>query len=156
TQYDLYVRAACTQYSNSDRVGPESFTTKEACDDPSDVQVSNITYKSADVAWTPGNDETEWHVIYGESGFDIHIDGDTINVNGTPHTRLTGLDDDTEYDVYVVGICAPNVLSDPTDPKTFKTEKDLSVNSEVFNNFIYYPNPVKEKLNLKAGSKIER
>ncbi len=71
------------------------------CPQPYDVAASNITTTSADIAWTTGG-AAAWNLQYGVSGFVLGA-GTTI-VATNPKT-LTGLTQNTDYDVYVQDDC---------------------------------------------------
>ncbi len=70
------------------------------------------------IAWFGGGGVTEWIVIYGTSGFDPAVEGDTLFVSGTPMANLTGLDEFTCYDFYIVPDCGVDVVSCLSAPST--------------------------------------
>lgn len=91
-----------------------------ACPKPTALTASNPTWQGATLAWTAGSDETEWKVIYGAAGFDPASEGTTIdNVTTNPYT-LTGLTQETTYDVYVKAVKGSDV-SPVSDKATFTT-----------------------------------
>ncbi|MCC5922285.1 MAG: T9SS type A sorting domain-containing protein [Crocinitomicaceae bacterium] len=90
-----------------------------SCPRPSDLMVSNILPSSADVAWTAGGNETEWELQYGPAGFTPGT-GTSVVTTNNPYA-LTGLDVDTEYDIYVRGICAVGDTSTWRGPENFMT-----------------------------------
>ena len=69
-----------------------------SCRKPSDLQVSNITTTSADLVWTPGDNEEEWQICL--NGDEEHLI--TADANGY---TLTGLDELTNYTVKVRANC---------------------------------------------------
>ncbi|MDQ7918361.1 GEVED domain-containing protein [Mesonia sp. MT50] len=153
TEYEVYVRAICEADDQSDFNGPVAFMTLEMlCDMPSDLVVAEVTDTTADVSWTQVGNETEWEIVYGAPGFDPETEGTTITTQDNP-TTLMNLDPETDYEVYVIAICADG-NSEPLGPEAFTTEI-LSVNTQVFENLSFYPNPVKNQLTLKAGKQIE-
>jgi len=100
-----------------------SFTTvldPLACNDPSDIIISDITTNEATVSWTENGAGTEWIVLYGPTGFDPMTEGDQVTVTPDPTTTLIELTDDTEYDVYVQAICGVET-SGWAGPVTFST-----------------------------------
>src|SRR5690625_4072983 len=123
------------------------------CPAPSDIIVE-VGEQSVDVSWTPGGDEDQWTVIYGEAGFNPQVDGETIIVNDTPETILTNLEPETDYNVYVMAMCDGDSPSGLVGPKTFNSG-DMSIEDYLFEDFTYYPNPIKDQLTLKAGTQIE-
>lgn len=92
-----------------------------SCAAPTDLAVSNISGDAADLSWTAGGEETEWKVLYGEAGFDPATAGTSVDVDGTPETTLTDLDEDTEYEFYVRAICGEGDESAWTGPVAFTT-----------------------------------
>lgn len=84
---------------------------------PSNITVTNINYFTADVSWTTTGNETSWTIEYGPSGFTPGT-GTTETANASPFT-LTGLSEDTEYDVYVTAVCGAG--SQAGGPATFST-----------------------------------
>ena len=65
---------------------------------PTSVIISNESYTSMDVDWTPGT-ETDWEVRYTPSGGSPTV----VSVSPSPTTTLTGLDSGTDYDIEVRG-----------------------------------------------------
>ncbi|MGO1751969.1 MAG: choice-of-anchor J domain-containing protein, partial [Psychroflexus sp.] len=99
------------------------FDSPPSCIEPTDVVFSNITLDSADVSWTANGSETEWEILYGETGFDPAVDGTSVmDTDGTLGETLTGLVDGTLYDVYVRADCGSGDLSTWNGPTTFATE----------------------------------
>lgn len=126
-----------------------------ACPAPTDIVVSNVASTTAEVSWTAGGTETEWEIKYGATGFDPNTTGMSVLDNdGILGETLDNLDPETVYDVYVRAICNTDTQSDFAGPESFTT-LELSVAREDFSNFIFYPNPVKKQLVLKANTAIE-
>lgn len=84
---------------------------------PSNITVTNINYFTADVSWTTTGDETSWSIEYGPAGFTPGT-GTIETATSSPFT-LTGLVEDTEYDVYVTAVCGAG--SQAGGPATFST-----------------------------------
>ena len=61
--------------------------------------------KWADVSWTAGGTETAWNVEYGLSGFTLGSGGPSTSTSTTPSYSMSGLSDNTSYDVYVQADC---------------------------------------------------
>ncbi len=98
-----------------------SVTIVEAptCPMPSALEISNITESGADASWTPGGDEENWEVHYGEAGF-TPGDGTTDETNQPSYT-FAGLNDNTSYEYYVRAICGAGDTSFWKGPLQFKT-----------------------------------
>src|SRR5690625_3659408 len=122
------------------------------CFAPTEIEIGEISDETVDVSWTAGGEEIQWVVIYGEEGFDPDTEGQSETVDA-PEVTLTNLTPETDYEVYVRAICT-NLNSDLAGPKPFTTD-EMSVDSHIFADFTFYPNPVKDQLTLKAGSHIE-
>lgn len=109
TEYTVLVPAGAVSDGTDDLAYDVewSFTTAldpVACNDPSDIVISGIEEYEATVAWTENGIATQWIVVYGPAGFDPMTEGDQVNVDVTTAT-LTGLEDDTDYEVYVQAVC---------------------------------------------------
>ena len=77
--------------------------TTPTCIKPMDVAVNNITANSANVTWTPRGSESAWDVVVVEHGGDVE-NGVVISATDTIF-EVSGLTDNTEYDVYVRANC---------------------------------------------------
>ncbi|WP_397300461.1 choice-of-anchor J domain-containing protein [Nonlabens ulvanivorans] len=88
------------------------------CPDPLMVAIDSFTNDSATVSWTAEPLATAVNIEYGPCGFTPGT-GTTVVATGNPYT-ITGLTDNTCYDVYVTFDCsgAPSVAS---DVRTFTT-----------------------------------
>lgn len=89
------------------------------CAPVSDVQVSDVMMTTAHVSWTRGAWEPAWRVEYGERGFTLGT-GTVVNTTD-PYVDLTGLDGETDYEVYVQAVCDPANLSDISEPVSLRT-----------------------------------
>ena len=108
-----------------------------SCPSPTALADSNITISTADIYWTPGEDETEWELEYGLYGFS-HGNGTVKHVIDTPTTTLTNLSTATTYDVYVRAICGPADTSLWIGPLSFVTECDIISTYPYTENFDTY------------------
>ena len=72
------------------------------CTMPSALTVSNIGTSSADVTWTPGDNETAWVLEYKAAS---EATWTTQNITTTPSYQLTGLTALTSYQVRVKADC---------------------------------------------------
>lgn len=90
-----------------------------SCPRPTDLMASNLLPNSANIAWTAGGNETEWELEYGPAGFTQGA-GTFVVTSDNPYA-LTGLDPDTEYEIYVRGICAAGDTSTWRGPSSFTT-----------------------------------
>jgi gliding motility-associated-like protein len=74
-----------------------------ACADPYDLVVSNLTQTSAQLAWTPGNSETQWEVVVQPSGTGTPTTAGTIT-SDNPYVA-NGLTPGTTYEFYIRAVC---------------------------------------------------
>ena len=103
-----------------------------SCPAPSNVTVENITVSTAYVTWTVGDRESEWEIVYGESGFDPTTGGTSvIDDNGVLGETLTNLSPGTTYDVYVRALCDVNDVSEFSNAASFTTLVSPPVNDNL-------------------------
>lgn len=75
------------------------------CPAPSDLILTNITYESVDISWTPStSSEHEWKIEYGPVGF-APGSGTTELISTNPSATLNGLNSLTDYEVRVYEQC---------------------------------------------------
>lgn len=93
---------------------------------PTNVEISNIGSSSSDVSWYATPDQTSWEVAYVLGN--QPVTGATI-ISGinTTSTTITGLQNNTSYDVYVRANCN-GTLSDWSIPQSFSIEGRVYVN----------------------------
>lgn len=77
------------------------------CDDETNLAGSEVTTSSATISWIVNGSETAWDVVYGESSI---TDPNTLtpitpNVSLNPTTSLSGLTENTSYNVWVRSAC---------------------------------------------------
>src|SRR5690554_1012875 len=92
------------------------------CPKPLDLQVDAATFSSVDISWTPGDSETDWNVSWGAPGY-TPGDGDEVgNASVTsPSYQITGLTENTYYDIYVQADCGSGDESMWVGPLTIYT-----------------------------------
>lgn len=95
------------------------------CPRPTDLLVTSVNSNSAEISWTAGGLETEWEVEYGEAGFVLGTG--TSMITSTNPEQLTGLFDNTSYDVYVRAVCTPGDSSAWSPVVDFKTTCNVFV-----------------------------
>ena len=113
TTYDIYVESVCdpTNNTTSQASFPNTFTTTVACEQPVGIVVSNITYNSFTVNWTPVGGETEWTVAYR-----VNTASTWTETTVTTHPYIvTGLTGSTTYNVRVKANCSPTEESQWTE-----------------------------------------
>ncbi len=91
----------------------------EGCPQPLNVTTVDRTSNSITIEWTPGGDESNWEVVFVESGADI-----TDAVPGYASEEsftFENLTDDTAYDVYVRANCDDGSTSAWSYKQTIRT-----------------------------------
>src|SRR5690606_27572436 len=96
------------------------------CDAPSDFASGEITTDSVELSWTGTSDS--FTIEYGSAGFTPGT-GTAVAGVSSPFT-LSGLDDNTEYDVYLKSVCTASE-SDWVGPVSFTTLEDTSAPAPV-------------------------
>ncbi|MDG5490910.1 choice-of-anchor L domain-containing protein [Psychroserpens sp. SPM9] len=90
------------------------------CPEPTGLIVENVTGTTADFSWEAGASETDWEYVVQPEG-----SGEPTGA-GTPVTTMTvnetGLDYDTDYEVWVRADCDVNGFSAWTGPVIFETD----------------------------------
>ena len=117
SNYSVEVRSICSATSQSDWTTPMPFTT-QTCQPVTGVSISNITAHGATISWTSTGAAT-YEIEYGMAGFNQGLG--TLVQSNTNSVTLSGLEDDSPYDVYVRSICATGVYSTWSDASTFTT-----------------------------------
>ncbi|GAA3620229.1 reprolysin-like metallopeptidase [Flavivirga jejuensis] len=129
-----------------------------SCPMPSDFVIDDITFNSVDLSWTSNGIETQWELEYGIKGF-TPGQGTTVLTSANPYT-LTGLSEDTDYEIYLKAICGLNSGDNDSNvvvPIDFNLSEVLGV-SEVsfFDGFKFYPTPVNNKLTVESNEEITK
>ncbi len=121
-QYDFLVRAVCGTDWQSENWASITVTTPSGgvpCEAPTNVSAV-VAGNSATISWTANTGNLSYTLEYGPRGF-AHGSGITVNATSSPIT-LSNLDYDTDYDVYVQGVCDQNTLSAWSTVVSFTTE----------------------------------
>ena len=150
TSYDFYVRAVCGTDWTSENWARVSFTTDycaEPCDAPFGV-TATVNLNNVDVSWTPGEGNTAFEVEYGSRGFS-HGSGTTVNAT-EPHATLTGLDYNTQYDLYVRALCGADNYSGWSPVTTFTTGTEGISTADGVSCTIF-PNPATSSTTISVG-----
>jgi hypothetical protein len=125
------------------------------CGVPSNISITNITDTSATVTWqapTTGNSTLFSVYQYAYSTTNTPPAEGTFEPAMT--TNLSGLTPETTYYLFTRTQCGP-IWSDWTSTP-FTTDEALGTGNNKLNGFSYYPNPVKDVLNLTSSSAINK
>ncbi|MBR4535496.1 MAG: fibronectin type III domain-containing protein [Bacteroidales bacterium] len=83
--------------------------TIPSCVKPTLVHTSNVTATTVDVDWTATDDQYAWEIVVVPTGTAV-TDGTPESTSTHPYT-VTGLNDQTSYDVYVRANCGSDYSS---------------------------------------------
>ncbi|MNU72036.1 Fibronectin type III domain protein [compost metagenome] len=89
------------------------------CPQPLSIAVQSAALTTANITWTSGGTETSWQLQYGAPGFTLGS-GTSVLAPTNPDT-ITGLTQNSFYQVYVRAICGPGDTSLWTGPVSFNT-----------------------------------
>ena len=146
--FTVRVRAICSATQQSDWSQPAQFTT-ERCQPVTGVTATATTFETATVSWNPAsNGSGNYEVEYGLSGF-RQGDGTRVTVTGATNYAISGLDEETSYDVYVRSICTAGLTSEWSAVSTFTTPQSDGIQpltSDLQPNI--YPNPASTSATL--------
>ena len=155
--FTVRVRAICSATQQSDWSQPAQFTT-ERCQPVGGVTATATTFETATVSWNPAsNGSGNYEVEYGLSGF-RQGDGTRVTVTGATNYAISGLDEETSYDVYVRSICTAGLTSEWSAVSTFTTPQSDGIQpltSDLQPNI--YPNPATTTVTLtglEPGAKV--
>jgi len=120
----INVRFISTNTSSfgGDDIAIDDFVLEETppCLKPTSLNASNTTTNSADISWTSNDNGVIWEIAYGQKGFNLGNGTRTVT-SSNPYT-ITGLNNNTKYDLYVREICGAGDSSGFSEPVTFRTE----------------------------------
>ncbi|MBK0404491.1 fibronectin type III domain-containing protein [Adhaeribacter sp. BT258] len=123
TAYQFYVTKNCGgSIGNSTTAGPAAFSTTAApvtCNDPTNLNATNITNTTADLAFSPSAGTGTYIVEYGVTGFTPGT-GTIVNVSTSP-ASVSNLTANTTYQFYVTKNCGSGVTSNRVGPASFTT-----------------------------------
>ena len=89
------------------------------CPGATNLTVDDLFGLAADVSWTDSDSSGVWQVEFGTTGF-MPGSGTTFTTND-PFASITGLNENTTYDFYVIKFCDNGDTSALVGPATFTT-----------------------------------
>ena len=133
-------------YDNVNRGQVEDYSIIVSnCEDPGNVQISQVNNTSIELSWTPGGNENSWNIRYNLSLLgapDSIISNISVN-----NYIVSGLDESTSYDFYLQSICDLNnsIWIGPI------TETTLDIDNLLSQKLYIYPNPNHKIFNINSG-----
>lgn len=102
----------------ADANGTIVIASQPTCLPSQNISLNNIQPTSAEISWTPGS-ASSWNLQYGLAGF--VLGNGTIIYNVTNPYTITGLIQNTQYNVYIQDSCNASDLSPWSSQYTFQT-----------------------------------
>lgn len=125
TQYDFYITTICSDINYSDAIGPNSFNTEIACQQPTSLNLENVDICSISLNWET-NGESSFKVEYGVSGFELGT-GRVMNSTENNIVIDTYINQGITYDIYVRANCGSNGYSEYSEALVVTTvSQDLT------------------------------
>ena len=105
TDYEAKVESAC-EGEQGHETSIVKFTTKDACEIPTNLAANEITSNSAVLSWNENGLADSWYIEYTAVAADLPAPvQNMIEVTENPYT-LTGLNPEMTYEVRVISSCA--------------------------------------------------
>ena len=129
-EFSVMLFASWDKRYNDILIDEVNFDELPSCTNPINPTISNVTGATAELFWESTDDETNWEIQYGFSGFTTS-GGTTKFVTEIPF-MFTGLEPERSYDVYIRAVCGIGDSSDFIGPLSFSTT-ELCVTPVNFN-----------------------
>lgn len=129
------------------------ISSQQICKDPTAFEITDKTSTSVDLDWIENGSSDTWEILYGKTNLYTQETTIDANNNGSTGATVPGLLNFTTYDFFVRSKCDVDQNSNWVGP--IRTRTLLSVDSNDFFGFTFYPNPVTETLSLKASINID-
>jgi hypothetical protein len=151
TENTTYTYKAFIAYNGNTIYGDDvTFTTEiEPCEEPTDLQLNNITANSAIMTWNAGDDETTWEVGYKLA---TSSQWQEALVTTTSYT-LEDLTPSSTYNVRVKAICGEENESNFVT-SSFTTGVGIN-NLALSQSISLMPNPADHYIELSINSTVE-
>src|SRR5690554_6859703 len=129
----------------------------EDCEPATDVTVTDITANSVTVTWTESSNAMNGYTVNAFlEGADPYTDvpeaSETVAAGVTTAT-LTGLAENTSYDLYVVSHCEGGNMGMSDRVNVITTTMGIEDSKNI--DITYFPNPVEDQLTIYASQTIE-
>ena len=138
TTYNAAIKAVCGGGAAESEYGDTiSFTTR-TCAVVTGVVANATSATTATVTWN-ATEATSYEVNYGPRGFQTG-DGEFVTVTAAS-ANLTGLNPESNYDVYVRALCGTGVQSNWSEAAQFSTPAGDGISTAEGTSLSIYPNP---------------
>ena len=146
-----YTFKAFITYNGQTVYGSEmTFTTLEQgvepCDAPTGLAASDITGESIAISWNASANAEGYNIQYSPQGGTISSATSTTN-----SYTITGLTQNTTYQIQVQANCGNGNLSSWSEPITVTT---TGIENYLSNSIILYPNPAKEYVDVRIDGDV--
>jgi hypothetical protein len=144
-----YTYRAFMTYNGMTYYGSEmNFTTLEQgvepCDVPTGLTASNITHDGFVISWNANADVNNWNIHYRPQN------GQWTSANAnTNQYAISGLAEQTTYEVQVQADCGDNNLSEWSEQLSVTTQPD-GIDNYLLNSITIYPNPANDVVNVQC------
>jgi ELWxxDGT repeat protein len=112
------------QDSSGNSVSDTFSVQINACDTPSNVSISNIGVTTATISWdnvVTAQDGYRWYVMASGSVPPVVSIATNVTTSGTNSVNVTGLSENTNYDIYVKSRCSSTTESSLSTVASFST-----------------------------------
>ena len=124
-------------------------TPVEPCDVPANLHATNTDIHAIEIAWDPNANVSSWNVRYRMAGNGAWNNA-TANTNSY---TISGLTQNTEYEIQVQANCGDNNLSEWSSTLTVTTLNDGIVNY-LESSVTLFPNPAKEYVDIRVDGEL--
>ncbi|MCF6169933.1 MAG: T9SS type A sorting domain-containing protein [Bacteroidales bacterium] len=125
-----------------------NFQYDSDCPGPVGLYADSLAETAATLYWLASGSESEWDLMWGETGFDTTNSGTLVEGLAQTQYRLENLDPGTLYDFYVRAICTDELQSAWSGPHTFATWFVGIADMDEKKQVTIYPNPASRMLNV--------
>ena len=138
TTYNAAIKAVCGGGAAESEYGDTISFTTSTCAVVTGVVANATSATTATVTWN-ATEATSYEVNYGPRGFQTG-DGEFVTVT-TASANLTGLNPQSNYDVYVRALCGTGVQSNWSEAAQFSTPAGDGISTAEGTSLSIYPNP---------------
>ena len=152
SSYNVSVRALCGQSASIEGDWCDPITVNpDVCQPVTGIAVNDITANSAVVSWTAAQNTTGYTVQWGVGNWTSLNDAETATVTANTYT-ITGLDESTQYSLFVINNCTQTIASTGNQRVPFTTAAGSESIADVENgSFVLAPNPASTSVTLSLS-----